>query len=94
MHIERLVKLKINHKIYVVLLLGLMGYVGSVNAEFRASDHDGFQRPKETKAEPNKPDDKGGSVKRESAVPSEEKNKLKEDLYEDMDGFKRPKKEQ
>jgi hypothetical protein len=92
--IERCIKLKINHKIYVVLMLGLMGVVGSVNAEFRASDHDGFQRPKETKTEPNKSDDKGGSVKKENTLPSEEKNKLKEDLYEDMDGFKRPKKEQ
>ena len=62
------------------------------HAEFRASDHDGFQRPKETKAEPNKAKDE--AVKKETNLPNQEQTESKGSIYEDMDGFKRPKKDQ
>jgi hypothetical protein len=77
-----------------LLLLFLLGFmsVALAHAEFRASDHDGFQRPKETKTDPNKANEE--AVKKESTLSAKEKTESKDSLYEDLDGFKRPKKDQ
>ena len=40
--------------IQVLLLSTFIGLAGMANAEFRPSDHDGFQRPKEKNAAPKK----------------------------------------
>ncbi len=76
----------------VLFLLLLMSVVPMAHAEFRASDHDGFQRPKETKTEPNKANEE--KVKKEGTLPAKEQTESKGSIYEDMDGFKRPKKDQ
>jgi hypothetical protein len=76
----------------VLFLLGLMNVMPLAYAEFRASDNDGFQRPKETKTEPNKANEE--KVKKEATLPAKEQTESKGSIYEDMDGFKRPKKDQ
>ena len=76
---------------FLLCSLGLMS-APLAHAEFRASDHDGFQRPKETKTEPNKANEE--KVKKETTLPAKEQTESKGSIYEDMDGFKRPKKDQ
>ena len=78
--------------VLILFLLGFMSVMPLAYAEFRASDHDGFQRPKETKAEPNKANEE--KVKKEGNLPAKDQNESKGSIYEDMDGFKRPKKDQ
>ncbi len=79
--------------IWVLLLFSIVLMSAPLaHAEFRASDHDGFQRPKETKAEPNKANEE--KVKKEGTLPAKDQNESKGSIYEDMDGFKRPKKDQ
>ena len=76
---------------FFLFSLALMS-VALAHAEFRASDHDGFQRPKETKTESNKANEE--KVKKEATLPAKEQSESKGSIYEDMDGFKRPKKDQ
>jgi flagellar basal body-associated protein FliL len=93
--IKRSLVLKSQSKniIWVLLLFSIVLMSAPLaHAEFRASDHDGFQRPKETKAEPNKANEE--KVKKEGNLPAKDQNESKGSIYEDMDGFKRPKKDQ
>ncbi len=69
-----------------------MIFISVVHAEFRASDHDGFQRPKETRVEPNKASEQ--EIKKDTSLTVRDKTESKDSIYEDMDGFKRPKKQQ
>jgi hypothetical protein len=77
---------------FLLFALGFTSVMPIAHAEFRASDHDGFQRPIETKTEPNKANEE--KVKKEGTLPAKEQTESKGSIYEDMDGFKRPKKDQ
>ena len=72
-----------NNKVFYVAIVSLLSFMTSVHAEFKAFDHDGFVRPKETKTETNKT--------KEVTLPAKEQTESKGSHYEDMDGFKRPK---
>lgn len=72
-----------NNKVFYVAIVSLISFMTSVHAEFKAFDHDGFVRPKETKTESNKT--------KEVTLPAKEQTESKGSHYEDMDGFKRPK---
>ncbi len=80
------------YKITIATIIYLLSAASITLAEFKASDHDGFQRPKEIKIDPNKANQE--IEKKEDAVSSNEQNEKKRSVYEDMDGFKRPKKDQ
>ncbi len=69
-----------------------MSLIPLAHAEFRASDHDGFQRPKENRDEPNKATEQ--EIKKDTSLSVKDKTESKDSIYEDMDGFKRPKKQQ
>lgn len=77
-----------------LLMLLMTFFLNSVSAEFRASDHDGFQRPKEIHLEQDKIHDKDRTDGRDIVQPAAEKKESNGSLYEDLDGFKRPKKDQ
>lgn len=76
----------------LLFLCSFMSLIPLAHAEFRASDHDGFQRPKETRAEPNKSTEQ--EIKKDTSLSVRDKTESKDSIYEDMDGFKRPKKQQ
>ncbi len=81
------------NKIFLLLFLSkFLIFIPLVHAEFRASDHDGFQRPKENRDEPNKATEQ--EIKKDTSLSVKDKTESKDSIYEDMDGFKRPKKQQ
>ena len=84
--------LKPNKICWLLFLSEFVIFISVVHAEFRASDHDGFQRPKETRVEPNKASEQ--EIKKDTSLSVRDKTESKDSIYEDMDGFKRPKKQQ